>query len=161
MSSLAVPSHIPIPVDDGACDHLLGSWFPSLDLPTTSGKTINLVNDPNALTIVFCYPRTAAPDEDIPEEWNAIPGARGCTPQACSFRNLLSELKAEGVQELYGLSTQTIEYQQEMAKRLHLPYDIISDDKLDFIRALKLPTHDWKGNTLVKRITLAVSFGKI
>jgi peroxiredoxin len=156
-----VPDDLPVPVDNGECDHLTGCSFPSLDLPTTSGNAVNLVIHPNDLTIIFCYPRTAAPNETVPDEWNAIPGARGCTPQACSFRDLLSELKAHGVKSLYGFSTQSTEYQQEVKERLHLPYDLISDESLALVRGLNLPTMEWKGDKLVKRITLAVSEGKI
>ena len=160
ITDTTVPADLPVPVDNGECDHVTGSSFPSLDLPTTSGSTVNLVK-PHGLTIIFCYPRTAAPGEIVPDEWNAIPGARGCTPQACYFRDLLSELKAHGVQNVYGLSTQSTEYQQEVKERLHLPYDLISDEKLIFVRDLNLPTIEWKGDKLVKRITLAVSEGKI
>lgn len=108
-----------------------------------------------------CYPRTGAPDEVVPDDWNAIPGARGCTPQACSFRDRLPELKSLGVARLFGLSTQSTEYQREVHDRLHLPYDLLSDEDLAFQRALNLPTFTWEGKTLVRRLSLAIEGAKI
>lgn len=116
---------------------------------------------PAGLTIIFCYPRTGGPNEKIPDSWNAIPGARGCTPQACSFRDLLEPLKANGVQTIFGLSTQDTDYQREVKERIHLPYELLSDEKLEFVKALSLPTIDWDGKKLTKRITLAIEDGQI
>lgn len=97
----------------------------------------------------------------IPNKWNAIPGARGCTPQACSFRDLLPSLKSHGVESIFGLSTQDTEYQKEIKERVHLSYDLLSDEALEFTTALKLPTIEWKGKKLCKRVTLAIENGKI
>ena len=112
-------------------------------------------------TIVFCYPRTGAPSEVIPDDWNAIPGARGCTPQACAFRDETEKLRELGVQHLFGLSTQDTPYQQEAKERNHLPYDLLSDEKLAWAKALQLPLFEWKDNQLIKRLTLAIDDGRI
>lgn len=113
------------------------------------------------LAIIFCYPRTGAPGEDIPKEWNIIPGARGCTPQACSFRDEMGELRKRGVQTIYGISTQGTPYQQEVKLRIHLPYDLLSDTDLEFTKKLRLPTFEWQGKTLIKRLALAIEDGRI
>ena len=154
------PTDLPVPQDDGACAHLLGSRLPSVTIPSTSGDKVDLSSLPG-LTVLFCYPRTGAPNETITPEWNAVPGARGCTPQACSFRDELDKLRQLGVGHLYGLSTQSTIYQREARERLHLPYSLLSDDKLEFATALKLPTFEWQGKTLVKRLALAIEEGKI
>lgn len=113
------------------------------------------------LTILFCYPRTGAPGETITDDWNAIPGARGCTPQACSFRDQIAELRKLGVDHVFGVSTQDSTYQAEARERLHLPYELLSDEHLTFARALQLPTFEWKQTTLIKRLALAIVDGKI
>ncbi|KAK1035344.1 hypothetical protein LTS16_014676 [Friedmanniomyces endolithicus] len=153
-------SGIPEPEDDGACQHLQGTQFPSLSLPSTSGKPIDISTLPG-LTILFIYPRTGAPGENIPTEWDAIPGARGCTPQACSFRDASQEFADLGVERILGCSTQDTKYQMELKERIHLPYELLSDEKLELARAAKLPTHEWKGKTLIKRMAMAVESGKI
>lgn len=151
-----------MPEDDGACNHLANARVPSVPLTPTSqpSKAVNLASM-TGLTIVFCYPRTGAPNEVIPAAWDAIPGARGCTPQACSFRDNLPALKQHGVVNVFGLSTQDTEYQSEVRQRVHLPYDLLSDSNLLFQKALNLPTIEWQGNTLIKRLTLAIEDGKI
>ncbi|GAB7354970.1 hypothetical protein MBLNU459_g5584t1 [Dothideomycetes sp. NU459] len=154
------PDSLPVPVDDGACAHLTGHAVPSLPLPATSLSSVD-VSRLSGLTIVFCYPRTGAPGETVPDEWNAIPGARGCTPQACSFRDNAAELRKGGVGQVFGMSTQDTPYQTEAKERLHLPYELLSDEKLDFVRALKLPTFEWEGKKVIKRLTLAIVDGKI
>jgi peroxiredoxin len=134
--------------------------LPSIHLPSTSHTTV----DPSRhkdLTLIFCYPRTGAPDEVIPSSWNAIPGARGCTPQACSFRDEFSALQTLGVKHVYGISTQDSEYQREVKERVHLPYDLLSDEKLELVRTMRLPTMEWEGKTLVKRLTIAVKEGRV
>jgi len=137
------------------------------------------------LVVVFCYPRTGryyflppfcfphfvrvsvvltwsgAPDEVVPDSWNAIPGARGCTPQACSFRDHLTELQSLGVSRVYGVSTQSPAYQAEVHERLHLPYDLLSDEKLEFQRALNLPTFEWEGQKVLRRSMIAIQDGKV
>ncbi len=129
--------------------------MPTLTLPSTSNPSFDL-SLLESLTIIFCYPRTGAPDETVPDTWDAIPGARGCTPQACSFRDSYGELRWAGVSQVYGLSTQDTAYQMEAKGRLALPYDLLSDERLEFVRALGLPTFEWEGRELVKRVTLAV-----
>jgi peroxiredoxin len=113
-------------------------------------------------TVVFAYPRTGVPGQiSLVDDWDMIPGARGCTPQTCSFRDLFAELKAAGVAQVFGLSTQSNEYQTEMASRLHLPFPVLSDEKLELARALKLPTMEVAGLTLIKRLALIVDDGRI
>ena len=113
------------------------------------------------LAIIFCYPRTGAPGEVVPDEWNVIPGARGCTPQACGFRDEMGQLRTLGVRAIFGVSTQDTPYQQEIKLRVHLPYDLLSDANLDFATALNLPTFTWQGKTLIKRLALAIQDGQI
>jgi peroxiredoxin len=149
-----------VPQDDGACSHLTGSKMPSVLLPDTSGQTVDVASL-SGLTILFCYPRTGAPGETITDDWNSIPGARGCTPQACSFRNELAELQKLGVKHVFGVSTQDSPYQAEAKERLHLPYELLSDEKLTLAKTLKLPTFEWHGKTLTKRLALAIEDTKI
>ena len=156
----SLPGDLPRPVDDGACDHLKGLRFPSVSLSSTAGDTV----DPSklsGLSILFCYPRTGAPNETVPDEWNSIPGARGCTPQACAFRDASDEFSRLGVKQIFGVSTQDTAYQQELRERVHLAYHILSDEKLEMIKALTLPTFEWQGKSVIKRLTLAVEDGKI
>jgi peroxiredoxin len=161
-SSIAAPdwSTIPVPVDDGAARHLGGMKVPPLNLPATDGSTVNL-STLSGWTIVYAYPRTGRPGVPNPEGWDLIPGARGCTPQTCAFRDHFAELKAAGVDHLYGLSTQSPAYQREVAERLHLPFAIISDDHLHLTHALRLPTFEAHGMTLLKRLALVLSNGII
>jgi peroxiredoxin len=154
-----LPENLPLPVDDGATNHLLGLQIPTIPLMSTAGKIVNL-GSLSGRTIVYCYPRTGKPDTDVPQGWNEIPGARGCTPQSCAFRDRYQELKALGV-ECFGLSTQTTEYQQEAVSRLHLPFDLLSDVELTFTKCLQLPTFEVESMTLIKRLTLIVANGCI
>ena len=131
--------NIPAPQDDGAARHLAGMKLPDLALPATDGAAVNL-SKLKGRTVVYIYPRTGVPGVDPPPGWDQIPGARGCTPQSCAFRDHFGELKRLGVAQLYGLSTQDTAYQQEAARRLHLPFAILSDEKLALTKALKLPT---------------------
>ena len=124
-----LPAGIPVPQDDGGALHLTGMTLPDLALPATDGGTVNL-SKLKGRTVVYVYPRTGVPGVDAPPGWDDIPGARGCTPQSCSFRDHFGELKRLGVAQLYGLSTQDTAYQQEAATRLHLPFAILSDEKL-------------------------------
>jgi peroxiredoxin len=139
---------------------LTGLQLPSVKLSSTSSENIDL-SSLSGRTILFVYPRTGAPGETITDDWNAIPGARGCTPQACSFRDETQQLYELGVNHLFGCSTQDTPYQQEAKERNHLPYHLLSDEKLEFAKALKLPTFEWKDKTLIKRLALAVDDGKI
>ncbi len=111
-------------------------------------------------TVVYCYPRTGRPGENLPLGWDEIPGARGCTPQSCAFRDHHEELRSLGAR-VFGLSTQSTEYQREAAERLHLPFELLSDESLSFGRALGLPVFEAEGTTLIKRLTLIVNEGRI
>ena len=155
-----LPPDIPAPHDDGAAKHLAGLKLPSLALPATSGAPVNL-SALKGRTVVYIYPRTGVPGVDLPTGWNQIPGARGCTPQSCGFRDHIAELKALGIAAVYGLSTQDTDYQREAAERLHLPFPILSDAALKFARALNLPTFSVDGMTLLKRMALVVDSGVI
>src|SRR5512135_782414 len=139
-----LPPGIPVPQDDGAARHLAGMNLPDLTLPATAGTPVNL-SRLKGRTVVYVYPRTGVPGVDPPDGWDQIPGARGCTPQSCSFRDHFDELERLGVAQLYGLSAQDTAYQQEAATRLHLPFAILSDAKLAFAKALKLPTFTTSG----------------
>lgn len=154
-----VPEGLPEPTDDGACDHLPGMRLSPVALPATSRERV----DPSRLpgrTVIYCYPLTGRPGEDLPREWDDIPGARGCTPQSCAFRDYHAELKTLGAR-VFGLSTQSTEYQREAAERLHLPFELLSDEKLAFVEALNLPTFEVEGMTLIKRLTLVIYDGRI
>ena len=124
-------------------------------LPSTAGRQVQLDALGSGWTVLYCYPRTGRPDEPGPPDWDAIPGARGCTPQACSYRDHHSELRALGAQ-VFGLSTQTTAYQQEMAQRLQLPYEVLSDAEFRLTEALGLPTFEADGMRLLKRLTLLI-----
>ena len=155
-----LPADIPAPQDDGAARHLAGMELPDLALPATRGGAFNL-SKLQGRTIVYVYPRTGVPGIDAPPGWDGIPGARGCTPQSCSFRDHFDDLKRLGVAQLFGLSTQDTAYQREAATRLHLPFAILSDEKLAFTKAMKLPTFTTSGMTLLKRMAWIIDDGKI
>jgi peroxiredoxin len=155
-----LPPDIPAPQDDGAARHLSGMMLPDVALPATEGAPVNL-SKLQGRTAVYVYPRTGVPGVDPPAGWDQIPGARGCTPQSCSFRDHFNELKRLGVAQLYGLSTQDTAYQREAASRLHLPFPILSDEKLAFAKALNMPTFITAGMTLFKRMALVIDDGKI
>ena len=156
----SLPADLPAPEDDGGCDHLTGMAMPAVALPATTGETVRLDRLGPGRSVVYAYPRTGRPDEALPEGWDAIPGARGCTPQACAFRDHMAELEALGAR-VYGLSTQDTAYQREMAGRLHLPFPVLSDERLELTAALRLPTMDVDGMTLIRRLTLIVTDGTI
>jgi peroxiredoxin len=153
-------SAIPIPIDDGAASHLVGSRMPSVPLAATDGTSVDLSSLPG-LVVVYAYPRTGIPGIENPAGWDLIPGARGCTPQSCSFRDHFEELKTLGVNRLFGLSTQDSAYQREAVDRLHLPFPILSDEHLSLTGALRLPTFQTNGMTLLKRLTLVINDGKV
>jgi peroxiredoxin len=149
-------SKIPAPQDDGATAHLAGTTIPPVGLVATDGTTVTLSELPGR-TVVFAYPRTGEPGKiALVDDWDLIPGARGCTPQTCSFRDLFAELRAAGAQHVLGLSTQGTAYQRELATRLHLPFPVLSDEQLELTRALRLPTMEVAGLTLMKRLALIV-----
>jgi peroxiredoxin len=156
-----LPKDLPVPVDDGGADHLLGLPVPSIELMSTANRTVNLAEiSKRQRTVVYCYPMTGAPNQNLPTGWNEIAGARGCTPQSCAFRDHFSELQRLNTL-VFGLSTQSTEYQQEMARRLHLPFDILSDAEYAFTKALRLPTFEIESKILLKRLTLILSEAKI
>jgi len=153
-------SAIPAPLDDGATRHLVGAKLASVPLRATNGSMVDLSTLPGR-TVVYAYPRTGKPGVENPPGWDMIPGARGCTPQSCSFRDHFAELKGLGVTNLFGLSAQDPAYQQEAAERLHLPFAILSDEHLALSRAMKLPTFQTSGMTLFKRFTLVIDDGVV
>jgi len=155
-----LPPGIPVPQDDGAARHLTGMKLPDLALPATRGGAINLALLAGR-SVLYIYPRTGVPGVDLPPGWDDIPGARGCTPQSCGFRDHFAELKTLGVSHLFGLSTQDTDYQREAAERLHLPFAILSDAKLAFARALNMPTFSVAGMMLLKRMALVIDDGII
>ena len=153
-------STIPAPQDDGATRHLLGSRVPAVPLQATTGDLVDL-SSLKGRTVVYAYPRTGRPGLENPDGWDMIPGARGCTPQTCSFRDHYAELKGLGIDHLFGLSTQDPDYQREAAERLHLPFAILSDERLNLTNAMNLPTFQTGGMTLLKRFTLVIDDGKV
>jgi peroxiredoxin len=158
-----LPVDLPVPVDDGAARHLLGLPLPPIGLPSTSGDLVRLGDATISLAVVYCYPRTGRPDANAlggTERWNAIPGARGCTPQSCGYRDHHPDLELLGAR-VYGLSTQTTEYQREAVSRLQLPFALLSDAGGEFSAALRLPWFEVDGVRLLKRLTLVIRHGYI
>jgi len=154
-----LPNNLPAPEDDGGADHLPGMRLPPVSLASTSGEVVDLSALPGR-TVVYCYPMTGRPDRSLPTGWDEIPGARGCTPQSCSFRDHHAELRALGA-SVFGLSTQDTDYQREAATRLHLPFALLSDAELAFAGALGMPTFEVEGMVLLKRLTLVIDEGWI
>jgi peroxiredoxin len=155
-----LPSDIPAPQEDGRARHLTGLKLPNVALPATSGGAVNL-SKLSGRTVVYIYPRTGVPGVDPPPGWDQIPGARGCTPQSCGFRDHFAELEALGVSHVFGLSTQDTAYQREAAERLHLPFPILSDAELNFALKLYLPMFMAAGMTLLARMALVIDDGTI
>ena len=155
-----LPDDLPVPKDDGAAKHLFGLRLPNISLSATNGDAINLSRLAGR-TVVYVYPRTGRPGQPLPTGWDAIPGARGCTPQSCAFRDHYAEMKALGVKQLYGLSTQDLDYQREAVARLHLPFAILSDKEFKLMRALNLPSFEVDGMTLIKRMAWVIDDGTI
>jgi peroxiredoxin len=155
-----LPDDLPVPQDDGAARHLAGFRLPDIALAATDGAEVNL-SKLKGRTIVYVYPRTGRPGQALPTGWDAIPGARGCTPQSCGFRDHFAELKQLMVAALYGLSTQDTAYQREVAERLHLPFAILSDADLKLTRAMRLPTFTVDGMTLIRRMVWVIDDGVV
>jgi peroxiredoxin len=153
-------SSIPAPVDDGAAAHLAGARLPDLALPSTAGGAVRLA-DLAGWAVLYFYPMTGRPDQPLPEGWDMIPGARGCTPQSCAFRDHAAELAEAGVSALYGISTQDTAWQREAAERLHLPFPLLSDADLQLTRALNLPVMAVGGHRLIRRLTLITREGVV
>lgn len=154
-----VPDGLPAPSDDGAAAHLVGLPLPDVSLASTSGKSVSLAARPG-VTVVFCYPMTGRPSEALPEGWDQIPGARGCTPQACGYRDSHGEFEKLGV-SVFGISTQSPDDQREAATRLGLPYPLLSDERQDFQRSVNLPVFTAGGKVRLRRLTMAAVDGII
>lgn len=154
-----LPDGVPVPVDDGACDHLPGAAVPAVSLPSTAGRRVDLSALPGR-TVVYVYPRTGRPDREPLPGWNETPGARGCTPQSCAFRDHRADIAALGA-GLFGLSTQDTAYQQEAVERLHLPYELLSDERFAFVRSLGLPEIEVAGHRFAQRVTLVLRDGRV
>lgn len=153
-------SALPPPQNDGAADHLTGMALPAIALAATGGQSV-LLADLAGIAVIYAYPMTGRPGRPLPDGWDMIPGARGCTPQSCSFRDHFEELTALGAAHLFGVSTQTSAYQQEAAQRLHLPFPLLSDHEFALTDALRLPTLTVEGARLLKRLTLIARDGRI
>ena len=156
---MLLPADLPVPRDDGACDHLAGLRVPAITLSSTSGRGVRL-SDLRGWTVVYAYPRTGDEGLAPPPGWDAIPGARGCTPQTCGFRDHHRELTALGA-SVYGMSTQTTDYQREMVDRLRVPFDVLSDADVAMVEALRLPTFTFRDMILIKRLTMFLRDGVI
>lgn len=154
-----LPENLPVPVDDGAAAHLEGMRLPALTLPSTNGASVNL-HDLDGLWVIYVYPMTGRPGLALPDGWDGIPGARGCTPQSCGFRDHHGELQTLNA-GVFGLSAQTSAYQREARERLHLPFHLLSDSALQLRNTLRLPTFKVAGTELFKRLTLISREGRI
>jgi peroxiredoxin len=150
-----LPANLPVPKDDGGARHLAGAAIPDLELPSTANRRVNLAKVTAPRVVVYCYPMTGQPGKALPAGWDDIPGARGCTPETCGFRDHHKDL-AKLHAEVFGVSTQSTPYQQEMVKRLEVPFEVLSDEHFALTNALKLPTFTVEGMTLLKRLTLVV-----
>jgi peroxiredoxin len=156
-----LPPDLPVPEDDGAASHLWDAPLPPFELASTDGSRVRLDRLPGRV-VVYAYPRMGVPGEDpLVPDWDAIPGARGCTPESCAFRDHFSDLRAAGVPLVFGLSTQDTDYQREAADRLHLPFALLSDADLEMTKAMRLPTFEAAGQTLLKRFTLVISDARV
>ncbi|NYI66623.1 peroxiredoxin [Spelaeicoccus albus] len=156
----STPADLPKPVDDGAADHLTGVAVPHLTLPSTSGDAVELAAV-RGTWVLFVYPSTGVPGQELPEGWDDVPGARGCTPEACGFRDNFEALQSTGIAAVYGLSMQSTDVQTEAAERLQLPYPLLSDSTLDLAGSLGLPTFVLHGITYYRRLTLIIGHGVI
>ena len=158
---MVLPASLPVPQDDGAADHLWGSMVPDVTLQATDGRPISFAHIRGHRVVVYAYPRTGRPGEaSLVHDWDLIPGARGCTPETCGFRDHHAELRAAGA-EVFGLSTQDTAYQRELVERLHLPFAILSDAGLELTGAWGLPTFVAAGQTLLRRLTLVIRDGRV
>jgi peroxiredoxin len=156
----AAPNDLPVPKDDGGARHLTGARMPDMSLSATDGTQVNFAGLAGR-TVVYAYPRTGEPGKPSPDGWAQIPGASGCTPQSCAFRDHFAELRQQGAAQVFGLSTQTTDYQREAQQRLKLPFPLVSDADLKLARTLKLPTFEAAGMTLLKRLALVIDDGVV
>lgn len=159
MNAAELPGDLPVPEDDGAADHLLGLGMPNVVLSGTNG-TVDLGALPGT-AVLYCYPSTATPGKDMPANWNEIPGARGCTPQSCAFRDHVAELGLAGADHIHGISVQELDELTEARTRLGLPYSLLSDHELTLADAIALPTFEAEGRRMLKRTTLIVRDGTV
>jgi peroxiredoxin len=155
-----LPPNLPVPQDDGGCRHLVGMRLPDLELPSTRNRRVNLSKVTARRVVVYAYPMTGRPGVTLPAGWDDIPGARGCTLETCGFRDHHADL-GKLQTEVYGVSVQTTGYQQEMVERLKVPFEVLSDAEMALVRALKLPTFTAGGMTLIKRLTIVATAGRI
>lgn len=153
-------SRLPVPEDDGAAAHLAGAPVADVALPSTAGSEVSLA-DLSGRTALFIYPMTGTPGVALPDGWDAIPGARGCTPHVCAFRDLHADLTAAGVTAVFGLSTQTLDEQKATVARLHLPFPLLSDARRDLARAMSLPQMAVAGKAMIKRMALIIDDGTV
>lgn len=154
-----LPEGLPVPEDDGAADHLPGKRLPSVALRSTAGNAVDL-SALAGMTVAYCFPMMGCPDSDMPQGWDEIPGARGCTPQSCAFRDYHAALRSIGVR-IFGISAQDSACQKKIAERLHLPFELLSDEDLVLAEALSLPTFEVEGLRLLRRLTMIVADGQI
>lgn len=157
---MKLPDDLPVPQDDGACKHLPGKDLPALALASTAGRQVRLDEASQSKSVFFFYPRSGRPGVAIPSSWNEIPGARGCTPHSCGYRDVHAEFTALGV-TIYGVSSQDTEYQRELVQRNRLPYEILSDAEFRLTGALRLPTFVFEGTRLIKRLAFVAEKGRI
>ena len=155
MNFTVLPTNLPKPKQDGACDHLLNTKIPDISLPTQDGNFLKLNRTDTFRLVIYCYPMTGHPKRPLPDNWDNIPGARGCTPQTCSFRDLYDQIIVQNAVPI-GLSTQSVEDLKEMTVRLKIPYDVVSDQQLLFASALKLPTFSIGDKKFIRRLTLII-----
>ena len=155
-----LPPDLPVPTDDGAAAHLHGMRMPHLALRSTSGGRVDVSALGPGRIVLYLYPRTGRPDRGVPAGWDSIPGARGCTPESCGFRDHFAELTALGA-GVFGVSTQDTDYQREAVQRLELPFELLSDSRLELTSAMRLPTFQFEGETLLRRLTLIVLEGEV
>jgi peroxiredoxin len=156
----SLPPDLPVPEDDGAADHLRGRMLPHLALPSTMGELEDLAALAAERLVAYVYPRTGSPGQPSPAGWDDIPGARGCTPQSCAYRDSLAEFTRLGT-AVIGISAQSAAAQLEFAQREHIPFPLLSDDGLELAAALGLPTFEAEGTILYRRLTLVVADGEI
>jgi peroxiredoxin len=160
MSYSDLPEGLPVPVDDGAANHLPGHAVPHVRLRSTLGGEVDLADAAQDRVVVYVYPRTGTPGEPLPSGWDDIPGARGCTPQSCSFRDHVDELKAHGT-SVIGVSAQTPDEQGAFAAREHIPYPLLSDSSLELAATMGLPVFDVAGMRLYRRLTFIARNGNV
>lgn len=155
-----LPKDLPVPEDDGACNHLPGKDLPGIALVSTAGRLVRVDEAAQSRAVFFFYPRTGKPGAAIPSDWDRIPGARGCTPHSCGYRDLHAEFKALGV-AVFGVSSQDTDYQRELVERTKLTYEVLSDREFRLTDALRLPTFVFEGVRLIKRLAFVAEKGRI